>query len=175
MIQFIFKNKKIFKQIKMKKVLTFISFTILTILFVSCWNTREEDFMIKKYETENIKILTTIETDSAFSPHEKLEKLYRITHNGLNDANYDSLYNEFINLRRQFINPSYNNCIKTTYAIKVNGGEPQIYSIYYVNHAGNTCMHDKEMMFRQFIDVDHNFFTYHFIEKTKQDSCLIIK
>ena len=27
-------------------------------------------------------------------------------------------------------------------------------------HRGKVCMHDKEMIFRQFVDVEHNFLYY---------------
>lgn len=141
----------------MKQFLLFLSFSIF---FVSCYNTKEEDFFKKKYDTNNVEIITLVETDSAYSPHEHIYKMYKLTHKGLTDENFDSLFNEFLTLRREFINPTYNNCIKKTYAIKINDENVQIYSLFYVQHRGNVCIHDKESIIRQFSDIDHNFYHY---------------
>ena len=150
----------------MKQLLIFLSFTIFTFSLLSCGNiTREEDFFQKKFNTENIEILNEIISDSAYSPHIETESLYRITHKSLNDENFDSLFKHYLNIRRNFMNPIYNNCIKKTFVIKINKEEPQIHSIYYVAHRGNVCMHDKEMIMRQLIDIDHNFF---YFKKNKQ-------
>ena len=141
----------------MKKILLFLSFSIF---FVSCYDTKEEDFFKKKYDTNNVDIITVLETDSAYSPHENINKMYKLTHKGLNETNFDSLFNEFLTLRREFINPTYNNCIKKTYAVKINNENVQVYSLYYVQHRGNVCIHDKETIIRQFSDIDHNFYHY---------------
>ena len=142
----------------MKKLLTFLSFTIL--FLTSCTNTKEEEFFKRYFDTRDIEILTMVSSDSTYSPHVNVARLYKITHRGINDNNFDSLYNEYVTLRRNFINPPYNNCIKKTYAIKVDGGEPQIHSIYYVNHLGEPCLHNKEDIMKQLIDIDHNLFYY---------------
>jgi hypothetical protein len=76
------------------------------------------------------------------------------------------------------MNPTYNNCIKKTFAVKVNKDEPQIHSIYYVTHRGDVCMHDKEMILRQLIDIDHNFFYFKmdrkkFMELIMNDTCTV--
>jgi hypothetical protein len=165
----------------MKKLLTFLSFTIFTFSFISCSNVnKEEDFFIKKFNTENIEIITEVTSDSAYSPHAISEELYRITHKGLTEENFDSLFHRYLHVRRQFINPTYNNCIKKTFAVKVNKGEPQIHSIYYVTHRGGVCMHDREMIIRQLSDIDHNFFYFKkekqkFMENIMNDTCNIEK
>jgi hypothetical protein len=76
------------------------------------------------------------------------------------------------------MNPIYNNCIKKTFVIKINKEEPQIHTIYYVAHRGNVCMHDKEMIMRQLIDIDHNFFYFKknkqmFMELIMNDTCTV--
>ena len=165
----------------MKKLLTFLSFTIFTFSLISCVNdNKEKDFFQKKFNTENIEIITEVTTDSAYSPHVATDELYRITHKGLTEENFDSLFHCYLHVRRQFINPTYNNCIKKTFAVKVDKGEPQIHSIYYVSHRGGTCMHDREMIMRQLSDIDHNFFYFKkdkkkFIEIMMNDTCNIEK
>ena len=136
-------------------------FFIFIFSLIGCFNSsREEDFFQKKFNTAQIEIITEVSTDSAYSPHVETENLYRITHNGLTEENFDSLFQHYLQIRRIYINPSYNNCIKKTFAIKVDDGEPQIHSIYYVAHRGDVCMHDKEMIMRQLIDIDHNFYYF---------------
>lgn len=142
----------------MKQLLLLLSFSIF---FISCNTSQEEDFFQKKYDTNDIEIISTVDVDSAYSPHIKVTHLYKITHKGLTEENFDSLFNEFLQLRREFMNPTIKNCIKKSYAIKINGEEPQIHTLYYISHRGNTtCIHDKENIFRQLSDIDHNF--YHF-------------
>lgn len=162
----------------MNKLLTFLSFTILTFSLISCQKNKEEDFFQKRYDTNNIDIITLVSTDSTYSPHVDVEKLYRITHSNLNEENFDTLFNQYLTIRRNFVNPPFNNCIKKNYAIKINGGEVKIHSIYYVNHRGAVCMHDKEMIMKQLIDIDHNF--YYFTKNKKpfkiqvlNDTCVI--
>jgi hypothetical protein len=148
---------------------------------ISCFDvSKEEDFFRKKFNTNNIEIITEVTTDSAYSPHVVTEKLYRITHKGLTEENFDSLLNYYLHIRREFINPTYNNCIKKIFAIKINNFEPQIHSIYYVTHNGGVCMHDKEMIIRQLSDIDHNFFCFKkdkkkFLELIMDDTCNIEK
>lgn len=144
----------------MKKILTFISFAIFSFFFFSCKETKEEEFFQRKFNTSNIEIVKLLECDSSYSPHADIEKIYRLTHSKTNLENFDTIFNEYLELRRLFVNPTFNNCIKKTYAIKVDGGELQLHSIYYVNHLGCYCMHDKEMILRQMIDIDHNFFHF---------------
>jgi hypothetical protein len=165
----------------MKKLLTFLSFTIFTFSIISCSDVnKEKDFFQKKFNTENIEIITEVTTDSAYSPHVETEELYRITHKGLTEENFDSLFHCYLHVRRQFINPTHNNCIKKTFAVKVDKGEPQIHSIYYVSHRGGMCMHDREMIMRQLSDIDHNFYYFKkdkkkFIEIIMNDTCKIEK
>ena len=158
-IQYLFNNNIIKKYLNkmIKKFLLLLSFSIF---FISCQKTIEEDFFKKKYDTNNVEIVTLVETDSAYSPHEYIDKLYKITHKNLTNENFDSLFNEFLKLRREFINPTYNNCIKKTYAIKIDNNAVQIHSLFYVQHRGNVCIHDKENIFRQFSDIDHNFYYF---------------
>lgn len=141
----------------MKKIFLLISFAIF---FMSCENSKEKDFFQKKYDTNNVEILSLLEEDSTYSPHETIDKLYKQTHTNLNQDNYDSLFTEFLKIRRNFTKPETNNCIKKTYAIKINDNEPTTHTIYYIMHRGKVCMHDKEMIFRQFVDVEHNFLYY---------------
>ena len=61
--------------------------------------------------------MTLVSIDSAYSSHVGVEKLYRLTHTDLNEENFDSLFNQYLELRRNFINPSFNNCIKKSFAI----------------------------------------------------------
>jgi hypothetical protein len=165
----------------MKKLLTFLSFTIFTFSIISCSDVnKEEVFFKEKFNTENIEIITEVTTDSAYSPHVETEELYRITHKGLTEENFDSLFHCYLHVRRQFINPTYNNCIKKTFAVKVDKGEPQIHSIYYAAHRGNVCMHDREMIMRQLSDIDHNFYYFKkdkqkFMEIIMNDTCKIEK
>lgn len=146
----------------MKKIIIFISIFILAL---ACGKTPETDFLQKKYQTNDVKVISIVETDSAYSPHVEIDNIYRMTHNSLTIENYDSLYNEFLNVRREFIKPTHNNCIKKTYAIKVGDNEPYTHTIYYVSHVGNTCMHDKEMIIRQMSDIENNFHHFKFEQK----------
>ena len=179
MIQYLYKNKHYKLLNSMKTLLTFLSFTIFTFSIISCSDiTKEEDFFRKKFNTENIEIITEVTTDSAYSPHVVSEELYRITHKGLTEENFDSLFHRYLTIRREFMNPTHNNCIKKTFAVKVNKDEPQIHSIYYVDHRGDVCMHDKEMILRQLIDIYHNFFYFKmdkkkFKELIMNDTCTV--
>lgn len=159
-------------------IITLFSFTIF---FISCGKTQEEDFFQKKYDTDDVEIITLLETDSAYSPHVTIDKIYKTTHQQLTQENHDSLFEEFLYVRRTFMNPPYNNCIKKTYAIKINGGGPYIHSLYYVPHRGKTCVHDKETIIRQLSDIEHTFYHFkHAKEKNQktlhkiQDSCLTL-
>ncbi len=148
-----------------KNVLTywicFIIGVIVTILFTVTKEPFEQDFFIKKYDTNNVKIIQMIQEDSAYSPHEDLNTLYKITHSNLDSTNVDSLYKEFIELRRYTMSPKIKNCVKRTFAITVDNNDPQLENLFYVHHRGKTCVHDYESVIRTFADIDMIFFYYY--------------
>ena len=121
----------------------------------------EKDFFMKKYDTNDIKIITLAQEDSAYSPHEDLDKLYKTTHNALDSMNIDSLYSVFLKLRRETMSPTYNNCVKKSYVLSIKKEAPIIDNLYYVQHRGKTCVHDYNMILRTFADIDMNFFYFY--------------
>jgi hypothetical protein len=137
------------------------------------------------YNYQPITASINIETEIVdLNKQRRMEKsvknLLVSTITGLTEENFDSLFHCYLHVRRQFINPTYNNCIKKTFAVKVDKGEPQIHSIYYVVHRGNVCMHDREMIMRQLSDIDHNFYYFKkdkqkFMEIIMNDTCKIEK
>lgn len=138
----------------------FIIGVIVTIIFTVTKEPFEQDFFIKKYDTNNVKVIQLIQEDSAYSPHEELNALYKATHNMLDSANVDSLYEKFIELRRYTMSPKIKNCVKKTFAIKVDDNEPQLENLFYVHHRGKTCIHDYEGVIRTFADIDNHFYFF---------------